>query len=392
MLSEQAFYQQLKDFSTSNQNALKDLFRNEIKPGFLIKIESKVINKIGISLLNLYDFSLSSEKYLTGSDINFEYDICKYIVGVHHANTIFLTAEEVSKKEKSPEYQEEIVSQVVKLVKLRKCAGQFFRNKSLMAGERYAYYPVPYLLYTLCVFSADLINQKEIADLSSWYSTQIIDKAFAALTLLENSLLDSAYMPCRTIIELFVKTILLKKCPEISAEADRFAQFVLDKSCVSQDYSQEFLDAFNQRTVRTTSKADYLHYGFVDALEGYHDTVDESPYSVYGILNYLKTVSDETDISMYSQIEYFYKMCHGYSHGNGIKSKYPLLHYFEISLILGETIPRVYSMLCEEKNVSMENDGAVALNMFREEYSLLKAQYEKKSTELFDLECHKYNY
>ena len=82
-------------------------------------------------------------------------------------------------------------------------------------------------------------------------------------------------------------------------------------------------------------------------------------------------------------------MCHGYAHGNVTIAKYPTLHYFEISLILGEIIPRVYSMVCEDYGLPLEMEGYNILNRFDSDFSILKGQYDNRCTELFELELSK---
>ena len=82
---------------------LRKLFKDDISGSFLIDIKYRVLDAIGQTLLSLYDFNFSEERMVTPGDSAPEYDICKHIVGVHRANTIFLTAEEKSKKEKDTE-------------------------------------------------------------------------------------------------------------------------------------------------------------------------------------------------------------------------------------------------------------------------------------------------
>ena len=82
-------------------------------------------------------------------------------------------------------------------------------------------------------------------------------------------------------------------------------------------------------------------------------------------------------------------MCHGYAHGNGIKTKYPLLNYFEISIILGEIIPRIYSIFCEEYKVDSIIEKIDVVERINMEFSFLKKQYENRSVEHFEMEQNK---
>ena len=378
-----------RDIYALSEKALKEMFRNEIKPGFLIIIKNNVIRTLGNEIYYLYDFQLTSEKILTGIDNNLEYEVCKCIVGVHHSNTVFLPENECSAKEKSKEYQEHITKQVVQLIKMRLYAGQYFRNKQIMSDERYIYYPVPYLLFVMCTSSAGLIHQKPSIDYVDYYSLQIINKALSALVLLEDSLLDSAYMPCRVAIELFVKTTLLKEHSEIRPLMERLLPFVIDKNFVTQEYSDEFIELYEARTISDVSRNNYLHYGFVDAIEDYHREITDNPYSVYGILHYLEKSSADTQYETFSKLETLYKICNGFAHGNAIISRFTTLHYFELSLILGEIVPKIYLATCEELGCDKSINGIDILKLFDEEFSLLQRQYESKATALFELEKNK---
>ena len=73
-----------------NNRSLKDLFKNDIRGSFLIDIKYRVFNVIAERFFELYDLRWSDERMVTGIGPEPEYDICKHIVGVHKANTIFL--------------------------------------------------------------------------------------------------------------------------------------------------------------------------------------------------------------------------------------------------------------------------------------------------------------
>lgn len=51
------------------------------------------------SLLKYYDFCWSDERMITGIGEAAEYDICRMIVGVHRAHSIFLLDGEIRKFE-----------------------------------------------------------------------------------------------------------------------------------------------------------------------------------------------------------------------------------------------------------------------------------------------------
>ena len=42
------------------------------------------------------------------------------------------------------------------------------------------------------------------------------------------------------------------------------------------------------RNQETNNKVAYMHYGWLDWVEGYHDIVNQTPYSMNGMIAYLK--------------------------------------------------------------------------------------------------------
>ena len=145
------FSQIAERIQRQNNRSLKDLFKNDIRGSFLIDIKYRVFNVIGEKCLTLYDFNWSDERMVTGIGPEPEYDICKHIVGVHKANTIFLTAYGKSKMEKDENYKTKLTKQVAEQIFLRGYGSEYFRHKPIMVGERFNYYPVPYELFVLCM-------------------------------------------------------------------------------------------------------------------------------------------------------------------------------------------------------------------------------------------------
>lgn len=363
---------------------LKELFKDDIKGSFLIEIKSRVVNAIGEKILNLYDFSFPKERIVTPGDSNSEYDICKHIVGVHRSNTIFLTAEEKSKKERDENYKAQLTQQVYEQIVLRRYGSAYFRHKAIVLGERFIYYPVPYLLFVLCIRMNDTISHKECKTQSAYYFAKIINKAVSALFLLEDNFLGTAYLPCRTVFELYAKLLVIRAFPELFKEDDKFTSFETIQSCCNQVFPDEFNKMFdNRKNQNERNKIEYLHYGFVDRIPNYHNIVKQKPYTFIGILNYLKATY-ETQVTDFERIEHFYKNCNVYVHGSILEARYPLLHYFEISLMLSCVIPTVYEMFCNDYSESTEIDGIDVLNSFKSNYTLLLTQYQNRSTENFE--------
>ncbi len=377
------------DFDTTMDNFLKErdktirrILGKFIKGNFLIEIEHRVIAQFP-NLLRYYDFQMSMEKLVVGSDANYDFDICKLIVGCHGSNTIFLSDDERIKLERSSAYREQLVTQVIEHIKMRPYGSFFFRSTPVMQGELFAYYSTPYDLFVISMRMNELLATQQTNPAFIYLYRAISTKALVALTLLEDNLLDNCYPICRTIIELYLKLLILKKNPNIIKEYNEFAEFEIRQSCCEQEYPAEFNELFQKRRNKDKpKKIDYLHYGWVDYISDYHSVVAKQPYSINGILDYLQMNDD--NVEYLNHIEILYKMCHGYVHGNVISSRYPLLHYFEISSMLYYTVFNTYNMICSELGNDGKINGVDIMEKVQSDFRVLDNQYRQRSTEQFE--------
>lgn len=362
---------------------LKQLFKSKINGSFLIKIKSTVIIKLGIQLLEYYNFHFDSERIVTGHDETPEYDICRMIVGIHRHHSIFLSKEEIRNNEKSESYQKQIVKETIEKIKLRQYGSAFFRKKQLIIGDEFLYFPVPYDLFAMCMKSVLLLNNSSNR-LAVNYGN-IVSTALSALTLMENNFLSNAYPLCRGMIELYIKTLILQKHPEAIESYAEFSDFEIEQSCCSQKYPEEFNKLYEQRKNQSSkSRVDYLHYGWLDSIVAYNSTENDR-YSIYGIFDYLMRESNDTQSDSLNEIKRLYKMCHGYTHGSTIHVKYPLLQYFEISMMIYYVVINVFTEICNISNIDISDNEPNLAEIVDRDFAILKEEYHIRSTENFDL-------
>ena len=179
--------------------------------------------------------------------------------------------------------------------------------------------------------------------------------------------------------------LVLMQCPDACDSYSDFSSFELYKSCINQEYSQDFNDLFNKRrNSNFRNKADFLHYGWVDCIDDYH--LDQlRPYTISGLISYLKTKYENEQVKYFDDLEKLYKMCHGYTHGGMFFSKYPLLNYFEISIMLSYSVSHSYEILCELLKVSDAINGVNIISKLDKDFSQLVLQYSNRSTENFEM-------
>lgn len=362
---------------------LKQLFKGKINGSFLIKIKSAVIIKLSTQLFEYYNFHFDSERIVTGRDETPEYDICRMIVGIHRHHSIFLTKEEIRNNEKSESYQKQLVEETIEKIKLRQYGSAFFRKKQLIIGDEFLYFPVPYELFAMCMKSVLLLNNSSNR-LAVNYG-DIVSTALSALTLMENNFLSNAYPLCRGMIELYTKTLIPQKHPEAIKAYAEFSDFEIEQSCCSQKYPEKFNELYEKRKNQSSkSKVDYLHYGWLDSIVAYNST-ENNRYSIYGIFDYLMRESNDTQSDSLNEIKRLYKMCHGYTHGSTIHVKYPLLQYFEISMMIYYVVRNVFTEICDISNIDISDNEPNLAEIVDRDFAILKEQYRIRSTENFDL-------
>lgn len=372
--------EELKAINESSHKALKQIFKGRINGSFLIKMETAVLTEFGPSIFDYYKFTFDAKAIVAGRDETPEYDICRMIVGTHRHHSVFLSKKEVQSNEKSEEYQKGLVQEVIEKIKLRPYGSYFFRRKQLLGGDEFLYFPVPYELFVLCMQSLRLMVDS--SDHLAVHYADIINTALSALTLMENNFLSNAYPLCRSMIELYLKTLMLQKHPEAEKDYSDYADYEIDQSCCSQTYPEEFNQRYSNRKIqKAKSKADYLHYGWLDSIDDY--TVGK--YSIYGIFEYFYRSAAEKQSVALKKIERLYKMCHGYTHGSAIHVKYPLLQYFEISMMIAAVVKDIFTEISEGKNADALCNGISAIDLLDRDLAILEEQYKVRSMENFEL-------
>lgn len=377
------FVPDLRAIVEQNDAALERVFKGRIKGRFLIDIKEQVMKVLGLeSLLKYYDFCWSDERMITGIGEAAEYDICRMIVGVHRAHSIFLLDGEIRKNERSRRYRQQLVSETIEKIRLRFYGSVYFRKNTLFPGEEFLYYPLPYDLFVMSSKMSEMLMDKHVIPCLQLYYG-VVYNGLSALSLLEGNLLGTAYPLCRGAIEMYVKLLILDTWTELQGWYEKFRMFEVKYSC-SRAYPEEFNALFKKRERQDLkARADYFHFGWVDFIDGYHKVVKNSPYSIYGIITFLKDKNEDRILEL-ERIGDFYKLCHAYTHGSIQTAKYPVLHYFEISIMLYYVIRNTFLLICREKGVEALVNGDDIISMADRDFEVLYGQYQICSTGLFE--------
>lgn len=379
------FMSNYRAMAEHHNDVLKRVFQGRIKGCFLIDIKEQVMKDLGLdNLMKYYDFRWSDERMITGIEEAAEYDICRMIVGIHRSHSIFLSNDEIRKKERSRRYKQQLVSETIEKIKLRFHGSIYFRKNLLLSGEEFLYYPLPYELFAMTSkMSEMLMDGHAVHCLQLYYG--VIYNGLSALSLLEGNLLGTAYPLCRGAIEMYFKLLILNTQTEYYDLYEKFRMFEIEYSSCSQIYPEEFNALFEKRIRQDLkAKVDYLHYGWVDFIDGYHKVVKKFPYSVYGIITFFKDKNEDRILEL-EQLGNLYKSCHAYTHGSIQTAKYPLLHYFEISIMLYHVLRNTFLFMCKEKGAETLVDGNDVISMIDRDFEVLHEQYKIRSTEMFEI-------
>lgn len=375
---------EINQFRKESRETLKGIFGNKIKQSFLISILEKVGNHVYRDVNKYFNFTITNKRIVMGDGSSIDYDICRTIVGIHRSNTIFMPDYDRAQLERNSQYREQLVQQVLIHLKLRPYSAEFFRKKQIKTGDEFLYFPLLYKLFAISTKSLEvLMNNCEGTGIYRFY-VNIMDKSIAALSLIEDNFLDNAYPICRLIIELYIKLLVIELHPELLSEHEMFSSCDLNKTCCGIKYPEEFENKYlNRKNKKEKSRIDFLHYGWIDNLSDYHEIVTKNPYSINGLIEYIKIkIGNEIN---FDNLKRFYRMCHSYTHGNVGISKYSLLHYLELSLILGHIIPHVYELLLCHLNIDSKISDIDILSIAIDDYRTVFDQYQKRSTENFNL-------
>lgn len=360
---------------------LKRMFGNRIKQNFLIEIKDRVQKELGMNLFKYFNISFDMNNLVSGiNDISFEFEICRMIVGCHRSNTVFLGDSERTSLQQSEEYKRKLIYQVIEETKLRQYAGIFFRKTQLVPGDEFLFFPVLYKLFAMSTNATSFIDLKSP---KREYYVNIFNKALASMTMIESNFMDSAYPLVRGVIELYIKSIFTENHLVLN-EIEKFTRWELLKTA-SEKYPEEFMNRYEQRDAQNQkSMVDYLHYGWVDNIESYHEMVNSKPYSIYGLFDYLKSKSDDDYSFAYMLLQTIYTRCHAFAHGSIGNSGYPLLHYFELTIGLYISVASTYESLCREAGHETTIDGIDVLASAHDDFATMLEQYNRRSTENFE--------
>ena len=381
---QKKFISQIQKEARDTDRKMAKIFSGRIKESFLREMKYKV-QQYHPDFIKYFNLSLDRLLDATGNqDDMFDYEIMRNIVGIHRFNTIGKQQSERVAMENSDAYKRELADAVYEHLQLRSYTSFYFRRRQFVAGDEFIYFPVPYKLFAICIRGLQILN--DYHDSYREFYVNIFNKSLAALALIEDNLLDSAYPICRGVIELYIKLLVLIDFPEALKMHNDLVHLEYIKTAHNGEMPVEFEELFkNRKNKSQTNQIDYLHYGWVDNVKHYHEIEKNKPYTFNSLFDYLKELApDEDTKGIFEFIPILYNRCHAFTHGNIGNSGYPLLHYMELTMILYMVLNHTFRMLCSDSENDHMINGIDIIESIVKDGEKMIHQYNRRDDKMFE--------
>ena len=342
------------DFEKRNREAHKAMvkfFSNRIKESFLREMFYKVTEERLPQIISFFHFNYDPLSSATGNmDIQWEYEIYRNIVGIHRSNSLSYSKQKLKELEKSDSYKRRLSDQVFTHLQLRLNTSVYFRNRQFIQGDEFIFFPLPYKLFSVCIKALQILDNFN-SPYRDFY-VKIFNKSLAALVLIEDNLMDNAYPICRGVIELYVKMLVLMQNDKPLEMHNELVEYEVEMTANPGETPEAFKTLYENRVRKDlrNQQVDFLHYGWVDKLEYYHKVIKKNPYSFTSVFEYLLSITPDKENTAFENLSLLYKRCHGFTHGNIGNDGCPLVHYFNLTMILYLTLVHSFRMLVEDSN------------------------------------------
>ena len=369
-------------FGKEIRKALGKYVGNKITHNFLFEIMNAIKLMLGNEIFKYYPVSIDGSVLLNGDkNSHIDFDVARHIVGIHRFNTCLMDDYERAKLEDDINYRKILEEEVIHQIKFRFYGSYFFREHPLCEAEPFLFYPLAYDLFVLSTKGHEYITNRNKMFEIDVFIIDIFSKALSSLSLLEDGFYNVAYTACRSMIENFIRMLVLARNKQTIRKYFKFVQFEVEKNQSDKEYDEEFIRLFNEHKFKPKTKQEYLYYGWVDDIEDYKVL---NPYSLKGLVEYCSKNYDGNMSNVLKEIMVLYKRCHSYTHGVISNTAYPILHYQEIVCIIGLILPITYDYLCKIHNKEIEIFGLDMIDKISLDIENVINLREKFTTENFN--------
>lgn len=309
---------------------MKKMFGTKIKQNFLIEMKERILKTSEYNMLapKVYDvYNLSSYRLLIGTDSP-SFDICKHITMIHRSNTLLLSDGERASLQNDEKYKKKLEDQVLFQIKVRNYGEVDFTRKSLESFSPIIYFTNVVANYLAYKFN-DVIRTKTKKDQCNYiFRVQMIHKMIgkirACCRMIDERLIEEAYNPLRSLVELIMIFFCVSHSEKYSNEYMRFVDYQLQYQHEIK-ISDELQSKYERRFKNTSTKVtiiDYMNFGWLDVIipEFGYINDNEKKYKIRDTALLLDIVYRKVFPNMGSILYKYYRECNPMSHGvnNGI--------------------------------------------------------------------------
>lgn len=318
------------DVKREENAALKKMFGSKIKQNFLIEMKERILKTSEYNLLapKVYDiYNLSSYRLLIGTD-NPSFDICKHVTMIHRSNTLLLSDGERASLQNDEKYKKKLEEQVLLQIKLRNYGEEDFTRKSLESFSPIIYFTNVVSNYLTYKFN-DIIRTKSKKNQHNYiFKVQMIHKMIgkfrACCRMIDGRLIEEAYNPLRSLVELIMIFFCISHSEKYSNEYMKFVGYQLQyqneikiSDVLQNKYDRRFKNSSTKVTI-----IDYMNFGWLDVIipEFGYINDNEKKYKIRDTALLLDMVYKRTFPNMGTILYRYYRECNPMSHGvnNGI--------------------------------------------------------------------------
>lgn len=370
------------------KDALKAKFKDKIKISFMFKVLGQIAKETNNyeSIRRYYPThaQYDVDGILNGKE-NIELDLCKHITGVHTFNMLVTEEHKRGEKQRSQKYINEIVSEVLHQVKIRKYGSIGFRKNPLFGKEDYLYYPPLYNIHALlidliircdeiCRNSMDMISMKN--RVLNTLILHILGKSRAILSIFDYNALDSGYPLLRNVIEMYLTYLALKYSSCDTSAYIKFNEYKVlyhKEEKLPKEFENEYY-----KNAKNANKIAYLNFGWLDSIFEFGYFGIKKSYNISDVVRLVdELVYKHLNAKHYgSHFEKYYKKCHYHSHATLFGPKYDLPIIIDLCKGLGEVLLGISYHITKEYHYKSNLHNSIVTAVQKSLDRLHKLKYE----------------
>lgn len=328
-----------KKYKKEVYNTFREIFSGAIKESFLIEIVDKIENDPRFAIIlfgsNKPESFFSVHRSVVGHG-GLSFDTCKMVTMTHYANTALLDEGTRGKLQNDIAYKNQLVDDVLLMIRIEKLATPNFSNSTLEAFLPIIYFVSALNNYCRLKYDDFIQNRNFISsEFNLEFNRRMLYKLLfrikSCVSLADIRATDELMIMYRSLIEMFMTYCALWDQNEKAINSF----FYFDKKTFDYNYGEDIPEEIKKDAKsKGINEIKYLNYGWILSIT--HSDLSKSQKQYFG-LRLLSEILDQKygDLiqNFGSDLYRFYKACNPQTHGTS-----HFLNYFEIELHIFQNI------------------------------------------------------